>query len=142
MSELPEATRELVLAAIDRREEVVDVPEWGCRVRLVQPVGLDAVELSRTIENGELDYVEKAARVLSITIRDREGARLFTPEDLAGKAPHVLVRLQAVAYRVSRVLDEGVRRALGESSGDPSGASTSGSASPSESPIPTSSSPG
>lgn len=140
--ELPEATRELVLAAIDRREEVVAVPEWGCRVRLVQPIGADAVELARTIDDGELDYVEKAARILAITIRGPDGARLFTAEEISQKAPNVLVRLQAVAYRVSRVLDEGVRRALGESSGGPTGGTSSGSASPSASPTPTSSAPG
>lgn len=133
MSEL--LGRNAILAAQDRREELVDVPEWGGKVRLLTLVGDDRVafeRLARQHSKGEITPTEFAADAAMLAIVDQDGTRIFTTQEhrkqLLGKNSVALQRVLAVTFRLSKPTQEAVDDELGESSGDPIGSSASDSA--------------
>lgn len=123
-----------IVAASDRREKIVDVPEWGGKVRVLTLVGEDRVEferLSRAQAKGDLTPTQLAAQGAFLGIVDQDGQRVFRTADdyalLIAKSPAPLHRILAGVFDVCRIGDEEVEEALGESLGDPTESSSSDS---------------
>ena len=126
--------RDAITSANDRREEVVEVPEWGGSVRVLTIVGQDRVTFERACRNhakGELTSTELAARASALGIVDQDGRRIFADGEesiLVAKNPAVLSRVLDAVFRVSHVGQAEVDEELGESSGDPTSGSDTASA--------------
>lgn len=127
--------RNAIAEASDRREEVVDVPEWGGKVRVLTIVGADRVEwekMSRGLASGTLTMTEFAAHACALGIVDQDGKRVFEGADgytiLLSRNQQVLERIVGAIMRVSTTGAVEVDAALGESSGDPISGSDSASA--------------
>ena len=80
-------TREAVLSASDTRYEVVDVPEWGGRLRMRSMTGKarDRIEAMVTKVKGRGTAVAENIRasVVAECAVSGAGAALFTPADIA-----------------------------------------------------------
>lgn len=115
--------RTAIEAAQDRKEEVVEVPEWGGSVRVLTIVGPERIAFERACRanaKGEITATELAAKAGALGIVDQDGRRIFDDEAaLTAKNPAVLARVLAAVFRVSSVGQAEVDDELGESSGDP-----------------------
>lgn len=115
--------RTAIEAAQDRKEEVVEVPEWGGSVRVLTIVGPERIAFERACRanaKGEITATELAAKAATLGIVDQDGRRIFDDEAaLTAKNPAVLARVLAAVFRVSSVGQAEVDDELGESSGDP-----------------------
>lgn len=115
--------RNAIASAQDRKEEIVEIPEWGGSVRVLTIVGGERVAFERACRantKGDLTATELAAKAASLGIVDQDGRRVFDTEDaLLEKNPAILARILAAVFRVCSVGQEEVDEELGESSGDP-----------------------
>lgn len=70
-----------IFDAVDLKDDVVSVPEWGGSIRLVQLTAEESMQLTK-----EMLTAEGAANgiylMLVYSARDAEGKRLFTLEDI------------------------------------------------------------
>jgi hypothetical protein len=126
--------RSQITAAQDRKEEVVEIPEWGGSVRILTIVGPERVAFEKACRahaKGEMTSVELAARGASLGIVDQDGRRIFESADdeaaLTAKNPAVLSRVLAAVFRVSFIGEGEVEEELGESSSDPNSPSDTAS---------------
>lgn len=99
-------TREQILQCDDLPKETVKVPEWGgeVQVRTMTGTDRDAFEASLIGKEGRLENVR--ARLVSLTLCDAAGSRLFTDSDitaLGGKSARALDRVFAVAQRLNGI---------------------------------------
>jgi hypothetical protein len=125
-------TREAILAAVDLPREQVSVPEWGGDV-LVQGLdgsGRDFWETSwfKARESGTIAPEHHRALLVSLTLIDAEGGRLFRAEDIAQlgrKSPAGLDRVYEVALRLSGLGRGAVEKAEANLASDPSDSSGS-----------------
>ena len=121
-------SKDQILAAQDRRETVVEVPEWGGQIRLMEMSGADrAAYLSSifkygTNEKGEVtvegDPTNADAKLLARTIVDEDGNRVFSEEDiiaLGQKNGLVLDRLSTEANKLNALTPTAVDDATGKS---------------------------
>lgn len=107
-------SRDEVLAAQDFQTEEVEVPEWGgvVLVRELSASDFDAVGFPMVKEDGKLDA--RGARgmgvkIVSLSIIDEEGKRLFTPKDvraLGARAIAPIRRITAVVMDLSGMAAE------------------------------------
>ena len=93
-------TREQILQSDDLPRETVQVPEWGgeVQVRTMTGTDRDAFEASLIGKEGRLENVR--ARLVSLTLCDDSGSRLFTDTDIAalgGKSAKALDRVLRAA---------------------------------------------
>ena len=91
-------TREQILQSDDLPRETVQVPEWGgeVQVRTMTGTDRDAFEASLIGKEGRLENVR--ARLVSLTLCDETGSRLFSDGDisaLGGKSAKALDRVFA-----------------------------------------------
>ena len=100
-----------ILSQDDRQYENVEVPEWGCTLR-VGSIGLqDRLEieaLASASDNPERQAAFQATVVQRCTYNG-DGCLLFSPEDvsaLAAKNPVAIARLFGVAIRLNRMRAE------------------------------------
>lgn len=110
--------RDAILGAEDKSFEDVDVPEWGGTVRIAGMSGGDrnAYQASMVVvgPNGSvqrLNMADQLAKLLSRSIVDEEGNRVFSDKDLkalSSKDGAVLDRLGDVALRLSGLRKEDV----------------------------------
>lgn len=130
---LPFATKDLILAARDLPTEEVEVPEWGCTVRVQGMSGeqRDAFEASiqkKTADGGtELDVRDFRAKFVSRVLVDEKGVRLFTNEDvkvLTRKSAKALQRIFDVGQRLSGFSDDDMESLSGNSQGPSEGSTT------------------
>lgn len=126
MTELAKATRDLILAADDLAFEDVEVPEWGCVVRIKAMSGgeRDAFESSilkdRSDPSKGVDMRSFRAKFLTRVMIDESGARLFRPDEvkaLSAKNARTLDRLYEVGARLAGMRDEDAERLAGNSEG-------------------------
>jgi hypothetical protein len=130
-------TRDEILAAKDREDEIVDVPEWGGKVRVLALTGTDRDRyLAGLMRIGIADGSPKlegvnvegsTVRLVSMSIVDAEDQPLFTPADviaLGQKSSAPLDRVNAVASRLSR-LTTAVSEAVADLKADRNGSSGS-----------------
>ena len=123
-------SRDQILQADDLATEVVEVPEWGGKVKVRALTGRerDRLEASVTRTNSQGEMVgmnldNLRARLCSMTLIDEEGKLMFTSKAdviaLGGKAGVVLNRVFEVAQRLSGITPEDVEKLTKNSSGDP-----------------------
>ena len=116
-------SRDEVLGAQDLEFEVVEVPEWGGKVRVRGLTGTerDAFESSLVKTAGKIQKVDTAnirAKLCGLTMVDAEGTRLFSDKDvtlLGQKSAAALDRVYAVASRLSKISKEDVEELSGNS---------------------------
>ena len=99
-------TREQILQSDDLPRETVQVPEWGgeVQVRTMTGTDRDAFEASLIGKEGRLENVR--ARLVSLTLCDESGSRLFSDGDitaLGGKSAKALDRVFAVSQRLNGI---------------------------------------
>jgi hypothetical protein len=117
--------RDSILAAEDKNYEDVYVPEWNGTVRVAGMSGADrnAYQASMVVlgPNGSvqrLNMADQLAKLLSRSLVDDEGNRLFSDKDvkaLSSKDGAVLDRLGDVAMRISGLRKEDLESAAGKS---------------------------
>lgn len=109
-------TKDQILAAKDLDSEDVEVPEWGGTVRVQGLAGedRDLFETSIVQRNGkkvETNWKNIRARLVSLSVVDEEGKRIFTEVDvnaLGRKSAAALTRVFEVAQRLSGLQAEDV----------------------------------
>lgn len=106
-------TREAILAKNTLRAELVTVPEWGGTVRVRELTGAERdqyeaaiVKMQKGSSQVDLTMDNARARLVSMSVIDGSGARVFTAEDvqrlgnLSGAALDVVFD---VAARLSKI---------------------------------------
>lgn len=110
-------TRDQILGADDIQTETVDVPEWGgsVLVRGLSGTERDALEAEVVQANNDgstsLELKNLRARLVSLSVVDEDGERLFSDRDvemLGQKSAHALQRVFAVAQRLSGLQREDI----------------------------------
>jgi len=132
-----------ILAADDRKYEVVPVPEWGGDVRLRSLTGaeLDEFEnsMERTVGNKVVRDVRNVrAKLIAMSAVDASGQLLFTKGQvikLGSKNAAPMMRLFQAVQRLSGIDDEAVKEMEETFEPAPNGASTSVSQ-PTSAPVP------
>lgn len=106
-----------ILGAVDLKRETVKVPEWGPQAEVIvqemSALDRDRFHASVTKEDGTIDQVNFAAKLLVRCIVNQDGARLFVDEEaepLGRKSKAAIERLFNVALRINS-LAEGVDEA-------------------------------
>lgn len=97
-----------ILAAADIRYEVVDIPEWGGRVRLRTLTGDESVKFTETVEKNK-GKSGGAALIISLAAVDDDGKAIFTEDQvkaLQAKSLRPLNVLQKVIMKMNG-FDEG-----------------------------------
>lgn len=121
-------SKEQILAAQDRKEVIVSVPEWGGDVRLMEMSGEDRAHYMASIfkygtnEKGEVtvegDPTNSDAKLLARSIVDEDGNRIFTEDDIVAlgkKNGLVLDRLSTEANKLNALTPTAVDDAAGKS---------------------------
>jgi hypothetical protein len=128
-------SREQILGADDRRTEDVAVPEWGgtVRVRALSGAERDAYEASivtvRPDGSSRVSLKNLRGRLVSLSVVDEEGNRVFSEEDavaLGEKSASALERVFDVARRLSGLSEDDVAELAEGFEPAPSDGSTSG----------------
>lgn len=128
--------RKEILLAHDLKHEDVEVPEWGgtVRVRGLKGVERDEFESSIVVTNpdGSTRVESKAmrARLVTLTVVDDKGVRLFTQDDvnaLGQKSASALERVFDVAMRLAGMSKDEVEKLGKDSEETPSEDSSSDS---------------
>jgi hypothetical protein len=99
-------SKESILAANDLPLECIAVPEWGgdVMVRTMTGADRDAFEASLIGKEGRMENVR--ARLVSLTLCDAAGTRLFNDAEvtaLGNKSARALDRVFTVAQRVNGI---------------------------------------
>ena len=102
-------TKDQILKADDLGQREVDVPEWGGKVLMRALTGRERDEFEKMLfsekgENVMANWTNLRARLVSLTIIDGDGKRVFNKndiEELGKKSALVLDRLFAVAQDLS-----------------------------------------
>lgn len=111
-------TKDQILGAQDLSFEDVAVPEWGGTVRVKMLTGAerDAFEASTIIRRGkrvDVNMVNVRARLVSLTVVDEKGGRLFSEGDVEALAKKSSAALNRV-FEAARVLNGLTEEAAGE----------------------------
>lgn len=125
--------RDAILQAQDLPIELVAVPEWGGEVcvRALTGAERDAFEQSIVEQKGKstkMDLHNLRAKLVSLTVVDEDGKRLFTDSDaklLGNKSAVALNRVFEVAQRLSGLKPEDVEELTKNSESDQSEGSIS-----------------
>ena len=116
-------TRETILAKQELQTELVSVPKWGGTVRVRELTGSERdrfeAAMVRMQKGGstELTMDNARARLVSLSVIDQSGAKVFSEEDvvrLGNLSATALGTVFDVAARLSKITDED----LGELSGN------------------------
>jgi hypothetical protein len=125
--------RDAIIDADDRNYEVIEVPEWGGKVRVRGLTGTqrDAYEESLVTTNGnsrKMNLANARAKMCVLAIVDREGRQVFSAEDvraLGRKNAAPLERVFDAARRLSGMTDEDVEKLTENFGSDPNDEGTS-----------------
>jgi len=109
--------RAAILEADDLQSAVVEMPEWGGSVRVMGLTGKqrDAFEASVVQRNGRdktMNLANIRARLVSMTVVDADGKRLFGPNDvetLGERSAAALDRIFTKAQELSGISDGDVQ---------------------------------
>ena len=121
-------TRDSILNADDLPFEDVHVPEWGGMVRVRTLTGRERDEFEAGILSGPTGerivvHDNLRARLVSLTVVDEKGKRVFTTKDmepLGLKSAAALDRIFSVSMRLNGLSDVDVEELVGKSA-DPHG---------------------
>lgn len=124
-------TKDQILQAQDIRTERVEVPEWGgdVFVRTMSGTERDQLEASIIGKQGERNLENLRAKIVALSVVDREGNRLFSFKDtleLGKKSARALDRVFSVAQRLSGFTPKDVEELTKNSSPGQSESSISG----------------
>lgn len=126
--------RDDILHVSDMKYEIVDVPEWGGKVRVRSLTGAEVDAYNGTMikqrgANIDLAIVNIRAGLCARAICDHLGNRVFSDADivlLGQKSAAALERVYEVAARLSTISEAAVEKMVGNSesnrSGEPSSA--------------------
>lgn len=115
-------TRDEILAAVDIGEEVVEVPEWGGKVRIR---GLDGKQRDRYqaslisnpgAKDSSIDLENATAKLVALCAVDAEGKALFSMKDvqaLGAKSGAALNRCYEAASQLSGLSKEDIKELTG-----------------------------
>lgn len=126
-------TKAQILAADDRKTELVEVPGWGGSVN-VRGIGggdrdqFDAWRLAQYESKNGDRFRNTRARLCAMAIVDDDGKRVFSDADIAAlgeKSTENLDRVYLVARRLSGLGDEALEQAEKNSETGPSAGSGS-----------------
>ena len=125
------ATRDMILAIDDLKNEDVEVPEWGVTVRVREMTGAERGKFEKAISkvstapdgstNVEMDAQNMRVQLCAMTIIDEEGKRLFSDNELGllgAKSAKAIQRVFDVAARLSGISDESVEEEMEKSQAD------------------------
>ncbi len=106
-------TKKDILAHVDLKFEIIDVPEWGGQVKVITMSGFarDRFEAGITGKNGGSNFVNIRAKLAAATIADEEGNLIFDEEDivkLGKKSCAALDRVFAASQKLNRMSQEDV----------------------------------
>lgn len=108
-----EQARQLIFEAKDLLEEVVPVPEWGMKVKVVALTGEERARIMQSCTNmktGEVDIAKAYPDVVILCTRHlKTGKRIFKPTDRAAilqKAGSALDRIAMKAMTLSGMTEE------------------------------------
>lgn len=111
-------SKEQILAANDRTEETVNVPEWGGDVVVRSMSGHDRDAIDAAMldaqNNGGNAAENYRARVVAACVVNADGSRMFDDADiveLGGKSSLAISRVFDAAQRVSGLGKAGIERA-------------------------------
>lgn len=101
-------TREQILAAQDIRFDTVAVPEWGGEVRLRSMTGADRDEYEQWLiaqrgPDEKTNIRNLRARLVSLSIVDEAGSRLFSDSDIDALGARSAAALDRVAEAAARL---------------------------------------
>lgn len=101
-------TREQILAAQDIRYDTVPVPEWGGEARLRSMTGADRDEyeqwlISQRGPDEKTNIRNLRARLVSLSIVDDAGQRLFSDADIEALGERSAAALDRVTEAASRL---------------------------------------
>lgn len=126
-------TREQILAADDRKVEIVDTPEWGGKVGVIGLTGTERDALSASlVDNNKINMrraINLQTRLPALCMVDANGQRLFEESDVAllgKKSAAALKRVFDVAQRLSGLAAEDVEEMIKNSESSQSDDSGSG----------------
>ena len=127
-------SREAILAAPDLQAEVVDVPEWGGKVRVRPLNGRERAEIEELMfsENGagrKQSEVLFRERMVALTVVGEDGKRAFTDQDvqaLSEKNWRALERIALAAVKISGLTPDAMDELVGKSGSIPAGGSITG----------------
>jgi hypothetical protein len=118
--------RDAILAAEDKPNEILEVPEWGgsVRIRTMSGEERDAFEeamIQGRGRNRRVNLHNIRANLTAQVLVDEEGARLFTQADivlLGQKSARALDRIYDAASRLNGLSEKDVEDLAGNSEGD------------------------
>lgn len=122
-------TRDQILQAVDIQTEEVEVPEWGGKVLVRGLTGTerDALEAGmleiKNRGNQRVNLTNMRAKLVSMSIIDQNGKRLFKDRDieaLGAKSALALNRVFDVAQRLAAMTEEDVEELTKNSESDQS----------------------
>ena len=126
--------RNSILGADDLQHEDVEVPEWGGSVRVRGLMGSerDEFEASIVVQDGDgkthVESKQMRARLVSLTVIDERGARLFSKSDveaLGQKSAAALEKVFDVAMKLAGMSKDEVEKISKDFVETPNGDSSS-----------------
>lgn len=116
-------TKEQILRVKDIETRTVNVPEWGGDVMVRGMTGIErdqfeAKILDQSGKKTKVNLQNARARLVSISVVDEEGNRLFTENEivlLGTKSATALSRVYDVAASLSGISDDDIEELLGNS---------------------------
>jgi hypothetical protein len=130
--------REAILSAQDVKDETIDVPEWGgkVRVRAMTADARDAMEQAAFMAARDKQPLAGVrARIVARCVIDEQGKLLFSDADieaLGNKSAAALDRIYDVVLRMNAMRQSDVEDLEKNSAAAPGGASSSASPNDSE----------
>ncbi len=116
MTDVKLLTREEILNIPDYKYEILDVPEWGGKIKISSMSGFarDQFEASITGKHGGVNTVNIRAKLAAATIVDENGHLMFTEKDLVklgNKSAAALERVFTAASRLNAITKDDVETA-------------------------------
>lgn len=131
-------TKAQISAAVDRKWEDVDVPEWGGEVRLMALSAADRgyIEAGSVVANGQTPQLKVDSlkvyreKLVGMSMVDGNFERMYSNKEIAAgelgkKDGAIIERLAAVVQRLSGMGKYAVKEAEGNSDAAPSDSSAS-----------------
>jgi len=118
-----------ILSKEDQTFDVVDVPEWGGKVRIRGMSGeeRDAFEASVVGSNGKMNTQNIRAKLVMLTVVNTKGERVFTKEqivELGKKSAAALNRVYTASAKLSAISGKDVEELEKNSGADLQGGSS------------------
>lgn len=108
--------KDQIFSSKDRKEELVEIPEWGCKILFIAVSGTQRDDIERRLipDENNIDktagYINTRARLIVMCAHDPETRLpIFTSADIqavGAKSGELLGRLFVICKRLSGMLDD------------------------------------